>query len=118
VTGVARTSDFHDETVEFVVTIAPPVLRIAFRGELDLACAERFDCLFDLRTEGIDTVVLDLAALTFCDVTGVNALTGLLSFHRSHGRTAVFTHVRPQVRRLMALAEPPARPVPGGAPPP
>jgi len=115
--SVAGPSDPRDETVEFIVDVKGPVLHVAFRGELDMACAERFDCLFDLRTEGIDTVVLDLCALTFCDLSGVNALTGLRSFHRCHGRTAEFTNVRPPVRRLMDLAERQVRPAPGGAAP-
>jgi anti-anti-sigma factor len=105
----------EDPPVGFAVEVDGPMLRVAFRGELDLACAVLFDAVFDLQTDGVERVVLDLGALTFCDVSGVNALTGLRSFHRCHGRTAEFTDVLPQVRRLMALMETQARPLSGGA---
>lgn len=115
-TRVPAISDAHDATVSFAVEVAGPVLHVAFRGELDMACAELFDTLFDLDTEGIASVVLDLGGLTFCDVTGANALTGLRGFHRSHGRLAEFTDVQPPVRRLMALMETTrTRPLSGGA---
>jgi anti-anti-sigma factor len=94
-----------DPPVTFAVDVSGSVLRVRMSGELDLACAERFDGLFDLRTDGIDTVVLDLGALTFCDVTGVNALTGFASYHRSLGRDVRFLHVLPQVRRVIMLTE-------------
>lgn len=99
----------------FAVEVDGPVLRIAFRGELDLACVGLFDAVFDLETDGIEHVVLDLAALTFCDVSGVNGLTGLQSFHRSQGRTAELAGALPHVRRLLALMEEQVRPLSGGA---
>ena len=46
--------------MSFVVDVVGSVLRVRLRGELDLACVELFDSLFDLETEGIDTVVLTL----------------------------------------------------------
>jgi anti-anti-sigma factor len=110
---VAR-PESEDPPVGFAVEVDGAFLRVALRGELDLSCAELFDSLFDLETEGVLNVVLDLGALTFCDVSGVNALTGLQSFHRCHGRTAEFAYVQPQVRRLMALMEAQPRPLSGG----
>lgn len=92
-------------TVSFDVEADGPVLLMAFCGELDLACAELFDGLFDLDTTGIDSVVLDLGGLSFCDAAGLNALSGLKSFHESHGRAVEYVGVRPQTRRLMALLE-------------
>jgi anti-anti-sigma factor len=91
--------------VTFAVDLVGPVLRISASGEFDLASVEAFDDLFDVGTDGIDTVVLDLGALTFCDVTGVNALTGLASYHRCLGREVRFVDVLPQVSRLIALTE-------------
>jgi anti-anti-sigma factor len=81
------------------------VLRVTLSGELDLASFELFDGLFDLGTDGVDTVVLDLAAMSFCDVTGANALTGFRSFHRHEGREVEFLGLRPQVLRLMTIIE-------------
>lgn len=102
---MAATSDAPDVPLAFVVHSDGAVLRIAVHGELDLACTELFDCVFDLSTDGIDTVSLDLSGLGFCDVAGVNALTGLCSFHQSQGRVVHLVDVVPQVRRLMALVE-------------
>ena len=98
----------------FTTRSAGPVLHVAFRGELDLSCAGLFDTLFDLPTDGIDTVALDLGALTFCDVAGANALGGLCAFHRSQGRTVQYVDVLPHVRRLMAIVDGPVVSLPDG----
>ncbi len=89
----------------FTVEADGPQLHVTVRGELDLACMELFDGLFDVDTHGIDRVVLHLDALTFCDVTGLNALDGLRAYHASEGRTVELVAVLPQVRRLTALIE-------------
>jgi anti-anti-sigma factor len=113
--AVTAISDAPEPSLWFAVDVRGPVLRVSLWGELDLASADVFDSLFDLETGGIERVVLDLGALTFCDVSGVNALTGLQSFHRCHGRAATFTAVLPQVERLMALLDAHSRPLSGGA---
>ena len=100
----------------FGVDVVGSVLRVRMAGELDLACSELFDGVFDLATEGIDTVVLDLGALTFCDVSGLNALSGLCTFHRLHGRTVHVVDVLPQVQRLLALTQGVELPSHGGSP--
>lgn len=108
--SVAAVSDAQEAMVHVTVRVAGRVLRIAFSGELDLACSDFFDCLFDLPTQDIDAVVLDLGALTFCDVTGADALRGLRSFHQCHGRRVDVVDVMPHVRRVMAIAEQPVCP--------
>ena len=102
---MAATPHDRHSTVSFEVEAVGPVLRVAFCGELDLACAELFDGLFDLDTTGIRSVVLDLGRLTFCDVTGLNALDGLKSFHECHGRAVEYVDVLRQTRRLMAVMD-------------
>jgi anti-anti-sigma factor len=87
------------------VDSSPAALRIALRGELDLSCGGLVDCLFDLEVAEGQTVVLDLSDLSFCDVVGVNALTGLRDFHRHLGRKACLVDPTPQVARLMELLE-------------
>jgi anti-anti-sigma factor len=97
--------------------VAGSVLTLSLCGELDLACAEVFDGLFDVETRGVDTVVLDLGALTFCDVSGANGLSGLSSFHRLEGREVRVVEVLPHVRRLIALTQDATHLSPhGGAP--
>ena len=95
----------HDPLVTFNVDGAGSVLRIRMSGELDLASVDLVDALFDLSTDGVDSIVLDLGALTFCDGTGVNALVGLRDFHQSQGRQVWFVDVLPHVRRVIALTE-------------
>jgi anti-anti-sigma regulatory factor len=87
------------------VDSSPTILRMAFRGELDLSCGELFDCLFDLEVSESQTVVLDLSELCFCDVEGVNALTGLRDYHLHLGRTVRLVHAAPHVARLIQLLE-------------
>ncbi len=116
-TCLADTFEGHDALLAFTVEVAGPVLRVAFRGELDMSCAALFDTLFDLPTEGIDTVLLDLGELAFCDVSGANALSGLRAFHQFSERSVQHVNVLPHVLRLMAITD---GPVPslreGGAP--
>ncbi len=87
------------------VDSSPTILRVAFRGELDLSCGDLFDCLFDLDVSERQTLVLDLSELSFCDVVGVNALTGLRDYHLHLGRTVRIVGAVPHVARLMELLE-------------
>jgi anti-anti-sigma factor len=89
----------------FGVHSTPRVLRIELRGELDLSCGELFDCLFDIDVSQSPTVVLDLRDLSFCDVVGVNALTGLRDYYVHLGRRVRLVNAAPHVARLMELLE-------------
>ena len=89
----------------FTVAVEGSQLHVTVSGELDLACIETFDGLFDLDTTGIHSVVLHLGAMTFCDVTGLNALDGLKAYHCGAGRTVHLLDTLPAVRRHMALLE-------------
>ncbi len=91
--------------VTFTVAVEGTRLHVTVSGELDLACTDTFDALFDLDTAGIHSVVLHLGAMTFCDVTGLNALDGFQAYHCGAGRTVHLLDVLPQVRRHMALLE-------------
>lgn len=102
-------------TVE--VRVIGSALRVRIAGELDISCADLVDDLFDVGSDGLDTVVLDLGALTFCDVTGANALTGLRDFHRAHDRAVLFDGVLPPVRRVLVLLEDMQRRPPVEVPP-
>ena len=110
-------TDRLDSSLCVTVDSVGPVLRVRLSGEFDLACSEFFDGVFDLATEDIETVVLDLGALTFCDVSGLNALSGLCTFHRFHGRLVHVVDVLPQVRRLLALTRGVELPPHGGGSP-
>jgi anti-anti-sigma factor len=84
---------------------SPTVLRVDLRGELDLSCSELFDCLFDIDVSQSPTIVIDLRELSFCDVVGVNALTGLRDYYVHLGRTVRIVNAAPHVARLMELLE-------------
>lgn len=88
-----------------VVDVVGSVLRVRIAGELDLACTDLVDGVFDVSTEGVDMVLLELGELTFCDVSGANTLTGLRDFHRAQGRDVQLHGVLPPVRRLLALVD-------------
>ena len=89
----------------FVVDVVGSVLRVRIIGELDLAGTDLVDGLFDVASDGVDTVVLELGELTFCDVSGANALTGFRDFHCALGRDVQLHGVLAPVRRLLALVE-------------
>lgn len=79
-------------------------LVIRLTGELDLASARVLDECLD-RLWGVDMIVLDVAALAFCDSTG---LTVLAKFHRraeQHGWRLVVRHPSRQVADLFELTE-------------
>jgi anti-sigma B factor antagonist len=91
---------------------------VRLRGELDLATASAFEHrLGDLVRDGARFVILDLSAVSFCDVTGLNALLRLEAVVRSHdGRLRLLGPCRwvdTMVRLLrltdrLAVEQPPA----------
>ena len=77
---------------------------VKVRGEIDLATApalqQRLGTLLD---EGVEALVLDLSAVSFCDVTGLNLLLWVQS--RLWSRGGQLTVLRPcPSLRIMAAA--------------
>lgn len=87
----------------FVVELAEgaePVICLA--GELDLAAVGTFEvAAFRLLDEGARRVVLDLDALDFVDVAGINALLGLARVARRAGGELVLKRPRAQAVDLL-----------------
>ncbi|MFF7441656.1 STAS domain-containing protein [Streptomyces sp. NPDC008122] len=79
---------------------------LVLRGELDFDSAVQLDEA-GLRGPGAGAapgpVVVDLAALTFCDSSGISALLRLHQVLSARGRPLVLAAVPPTVRRLFAL---------------
>jgi anti-sigma B factor antagonist len=80
------------------------VVRLAARGELDLATAHHLATTLAAQlAEGRRTVCLDLSGLTFCGVSGLSAL---LQAHRSYeeaGSVLILTGCDRQLRRHLQL---------------
>jgi len=106
---------------------------LALRGEFDLATArdldvglsELLELLADLPTTDRSVVSLDLSALTFVDVAGLDSLLVSRGALRAAGWRVRVTGARGQVlwllglvARLGWLTETNGSPAPAGAPPP
>lgn len=96
----------HPGCVPFDIdtTAEASMLVIRFRGELDIATQHhvREVCVRD--ADGVETVVLDLADLTFCDVAGLHALLALRQVHLARGRRVETVNPTRPVRRLLQVA--------------
>lgn len=78
---------------------------ITMAGEIDLETAPALpvmigDCLHD----GIRTIDIDLTALAFCDVSGLNALRDAAQRTASAGGSLRLRHPRPHTSKLLHLS--------------
>lgn len=74
---------------------------VRMSGELDLASSDRLSALLsDLSDQ---TVVVDLAELTFIDSSGIAALVAAKDRLRSAGRELVLTRPQPNVDRVLEM---------------
>lgn len=77
---------------------------ITLEGEMDLDTAPQVrmmveDCLH----EGIRTIDIDLSALSFCDVSGLNAFLAAAARTATANGALYLHHPRPTLIRLLAL---------------
>lgn len=83
---------------------ADPVIRLAVSGELDLRTVDQLAAALSAQlADGCRTLLLDLSGLSFCDVTGMNAL---LRAHRAFtdaGSLLIVTGYRPPLARYLRL---------------
>jgi len=80
-------------------------VRIALRGELDLAHAYTFDEeLRRVEGSGPPCIVIDLRELTFLDSTGLARLLAARKRARRAGHRLVLVRGNPTVQRLFALS--------------
>lgn len=78
------------------------IARVAAKGELDLATAGSFrDRLFELIDGGCARVLLDLAALDFCDSQGLRALVEAADRAEAAGGRVTLTGTQPQLARIL-----------------
>jgi anti-sigma B factor antagonist len=83
---------------------AVTVLTVA--GEIDVATApELRERIVELVNGGVYNLVIDMAAVEFCDSTGLGVLVGGLKRVRSHDGSLTLINVRDSVRRLFELTK-------------
>jgi len=91
---------------EFRWTLAPERarVRVCLEGELDLSTAATFQStVLELMENGWSTIVIDLAALTFMDSSGMRAAFELDREATRRGAALRLTGASPEVQRLFEL---------------
>jgi anti-anti-sigma factor len=82
------------------------VLHARIRGELDLATADDLLARLQPALLGVDSLVVDLAAITFIDSAGLRMLVQLTSAVRSGGGTLeVIPPVDAWARKVLAVSQ-------------
>ncbi|MGH2683894.1 MAG: STAS domain-containing protein [Actinomycetota bacterium] len=80
-TALERPSSFG-----FSVVHADGAVRVAVRGEIDIASSDELrNALLGLSEQGVRHVTVDLADLAFIDSTGLGALIRVLKHYREQG---------------------------------
>ena len=88
--------------VDADASASPAVLRL--RGDLDLATAPALEAAGRDLPDTTDTVILDLAALTFVDSSGLTAIVRLHRLFSSRGGRVVIRRASPFVREILRVA--------------
>lgn len=79
---------------------------ITLAGEIDLDTAPALRLMVgDCLREAIRTIDIDLTALAFCDVSGLNAFLGAAERTASAGGSLRLHHPRPNMARLLDLSD-------------
>ena len=93
--------------LEIWTSVLQPVLHVRLCGELDVATAELLHAqeLLMQDEEGVTSVVLDLAQLAFCDLTGLDALVRFRDEHAELGRDVLARNVPSNVLAVMRLGD-------------
>jgi anti-anti-sigma factor len=81
------------------------------RGEVDLAQAARLRAAWfaELDEYEPDLVVIDLAQVTFMDVTGLRVVAGVVERQRARGASVGVSNASPMIMRLLRTTELDAR---------
>jgi anti-sigma B factor antagonist len=88
------------------VTVAGRDAVVLVRGELDLATASALEtAVMGYVDRGFSTVGVDLAAVTFMDTSGVNAIMACRQRATGPGATVSLSRASRSVRRILTLTE-------------
>lgn len=81
--------------------VAPAAVVLPVYGELDLSTVDRFLARVEAAGRGHASVVVDLAAVPFCDVAGLNSIVRARSRLRAGGTGLTIANPPPSLRRLL-----------------
>jgi anti-anti-sigma factor len=77
---------------------------VSVAGELDIATADQAYFYISEVIDGRSApVTVDLSGLTFCDASGLGALTRIARHARETGRQLMLTSARPSVMKIMRI---------------
>jgi anti-anti-sigma factor len=82
----------------------PPLLILRPIGELDFSNTDVLSAATIAgAADGVTRIVIDLADLTFCDLTGLVTLRTLRAYHEVRGRHVVVVNPRPILQRVCTI---------------
>ncbi len=96
-------SSMRPSLLKVSLFVEPPCLFLDLRGELDLCSVSELPREDFSSRPDLDTVLVDLGELTFCDLTGLRALLTFRRIHQAQGRTVVVVTATPFIWRLMRM---------------
>jgi anti-anti-sigma factor len=92
------------DALDVEVTLADDHASLYLVGELDLATAPLLDEALNLAYDHDPAMlVLDLAALTFIDSTGINRLVAALKHQRAHGGELILRSPQASTLRVLEI---------------
>ena len=89
---------------EYVVGLEPPHLVIRLCGELDLGSAEKLDWPSWADLSRIDSLIMDLSRLDFCDVAGLRRINVLGVTATQKGLSVQLRGTKSVIRKIARLS--------------
>ncbi len=93
----------EDAIARVTVEVELSTVRVFVHGELDFSSATLLDAITDVDLDGVTTVHIDLARVSFCDVAGFSAVARLHDGQRRERRLVQVLNPQPSFRRLAEL---------------
>jgi anti-anti-sigma factor len=97
-----RRLQLHEPIVRIVVEVQPPALCLSVEGELDLSSHQLLEAVPQMDLTGVDTLLINLAGMSFCDVAGFRSLSRLHDSQRAEDR---HVHLLDPQRCFLRLAQ-------------
>jgi anti-anti-sigma factor len=101
--GIISFPDPTPSALRISADVEPPELKVRLEGEIDFACSDLLQAFTEVELAGVTTVVVDLSALEFTDISGMRALMRFRSAQLDARRAIRLVDARPAVRRVFSL---------------